>query len=61
MEGENIARGDYDAMVQYYEELVQIANSPEFKMSGRDLKDFAARCDSADSIVFLGTDPDAPF
>jgi hypothetical protein len=36
-------------------------NSEEFKRSGRTLEDFEARCDTADDIIFLGVDPDAPF
>ena len=35
--------------------------SEEFKRSGRTLEDFEARCDTADGIIFLGVDPDAPF
>jgi hypothetical protein len=41
--------------------IVDRKDSEEFKRSGRTLKDFEARCDSADDITFLGVDPDAPF
>ncbi len=61
MQDEYVAKSVYDSMVEYYEELILIANSPDFKNSKRDLKDFAERLDSADAIVFLGIDPDAPF
>jgi hypothetical protein len=61
MHDDVVPKSVYDAMVKCYEELVLIANTPEFKRSSRDLKDFAGRLDSADDIEFIGVDPDAPF
>ena len=43
------------------EKIVDRKDSEEFKRSGRTLEDFEARCDSADDIIFMGVDPDAPF
>lgn len=61
MQDEHVPKSVYDSMVAYYEELILIANSPDFKNSSRDLKDFAERLDSADATAILGIDPDAPF
>ena len=43
------------------EEDLNLEDSEEFKRSGRTLKGFKERCDSADAIEFIGVDPDAPF
>jgi hypothetical protein len=43
------------------EKIIDRKDSEEFKQSGRTLEDYEARCDSADSIVILGVDPDSPF
>jgi len=43
------------------EKFVEVKDSEEYKRSGRDLEDFEARLDTAQDMIFLGVDPDAPF
>ena len=43
------------------EKFVEVKDSEEFKRSGRDLEDFEGRLDTAQDMIFLGVDPEAPF